>query len=755
MGSACGRDKLNPRRVALAWVVTTLAVLATACSVDSSGVIRASGADGPAVAAAPEQSTGECTDLLARLQEGAVDLVGPTGFIGAGLVDQGVPFRGGRGFIEDGFGGFGGQAGPTSVGERAVTVDGLLAVVRDGRLYVFGDAGDALGSVWLDALPQQRFPTPETGLLARGSEVVAISPAVGLQDDAGDRYSATVIQRIDVSDPADPTVIERLSVRGEVTGTTSGDDAVRLAVSVPPPALDFLYASTTGGEDAATEHNRALLATTTLEDWLGGYELTVSTPDGLDSTTTGLLGGCEVIAAEGADSALGATVLIDLGTDGGLADLDATTVLGQGRVSFGADATYVLSPRSHSVGFGDPGGQGAPRVVISRLVDGAEGPEIDGVGIMPGVLSPLPTPSLSDGHLLVFTSTFDDFGNGGFEARSLRNVDGEIREVDTTTLPVQPWDTFRLESIGDDLLLVGQQGSALIDVSDPTSLAVSGVQGGWDRGEFVGAPQFAPYSDGMVLSVAPGPVAQQFGSIDSFLDSLGFGEFGFGWEPWQELQGPTSVRLIDGDPIDGESVAVYDAQAFALWPISADPEAGEVVVGAIALRADDGELFDGALVLRREGERLVEAQRWPIEAPEVTDFGATECEKVRIEGNLMDVIGLWNQTPLRCDQGVPGGMVGHTCVAMTIPDISPQDLRNWFGFENPDVMSELDELSAAAAAGASFQACTPRQAGLPNVVRDFVEGDDGDWLIGLTAVYRVAPGNGVTGPVAIEPPYTI
>ena len=763
MGLALGRatsgqHRPHPRALGLlAVAVLVMAVLAVACAVDSSGVIRAADDDDPAVSSDDvELATGECTDLLARLQDGAVELVGPNGFIGAASQQNqfGPFFRGG--FFEDFGFGVGGQAGTVSVGESAVSVGDHLAVVEGGRLYLFGDDGQVSGSVWLDALPEARFPTPQTGLLARENEVVAISPAVSLRDEAGDPYAATVIQRVDISDVGEPVIIERLSVRGEVAGTTDEGDAAHVAIAVPPPALDFLYASTAGGEDAATEYNQKLLGLTELEDWLGGYELTVNDADRGPTTTTGLLGGCDVVAAEGADAALGATVLIDLGTDGGLADLAATTVLGQGRVTFGTDAIYVLSPRSHAIGFSDPGRQGSPRVVISRIVEGDDGMSIDGIGIMAGSLSSLPTKAISDDHLMVFTNTFDNFGNGGYQAASLETVDGEIRQVDKIDLPVQPWDTLTLHAVGGELLVSGQQGSALVDVSDPVDLSVVGVEARWEGGNFVGPPQLAPYTDRAVLSIDPGPVVREFGGIDNFIANMAFGEFGFGWEPWNELQETVSVSIVEGHPLNGDVVASFEASAFALWSIASDAEAGEVITGVIGLRTEDDELFDGVLVLRQEGAQLVEIARWPLDAPAPEDFGATECEKVDIQGNLLDIMGLWNQTALRCDDGAPGGMVGHVCTALTIPEISAQDLQNWFGFDNPDAMQDLDDLRAQAAAGSAFQACQPRAAGVPRVARGLVEDTEGTgrWLVAADSVHRVGGSGAIVGSALIEPPYT-
>lgn len=739
-------------------MLCTLAVLAAACAVDSSGVIRASeGSDPDPVTGDVTLATDECTDLLRQLQEEAVALVGPNGFIGTTATGQFNPvFRGfgGIGFGEFGVG-VGGDASAVSVGESAVAVGDHLAVVQDGRLYLYGPDGTARGSVWLDALAERRWPAVETGLLVRPGELVAVSPGVTLRDEAGDPYLATVIQRVDIEDPAAPAVVERMTVRGEVAGAVADGDAVRIAVAVPPPALDFLYASTAGGEDAATSHNQGLLADTTLADWLGGYELTVPGADGEPTVTSGLLGGCEALAAEGAAAALGATVLIDLGPDRSLADLDATTVLGQGRVSFGTDATYVLSPRSHAVGFAQPGQQGSPRVIISRLVDGDDGPTVDGIGIIRGSLSALPSTALADGHLLVFTNRFDNFGNGGFEAATLRVTGGEIVEVDTATLPVQPWDTLTVHEIDGAILVSGQQGSALIDASDPADLDVAGIEARWDLGNFVGAPQLAPYRDGSVLSIDPGPVASDFGGVENFIQNIAFGEFGFGWEPWNDSRAPASIRIVEGDPITGDVVAEFQTSAFALWPLSADGESGEIVVGVIGLTDDDGNQFDGALLLRHEGDRLVEVSRWDVEAPAVENFGATMCEKTQIDGIVLDVLGLWNQTPLQCDPGVPGGMVGHTCTALTIPEISPNELRNWFGFDDPDAIEGLDELLAAAAAGSTFQGCTPRQAAVPTVVRGHVDaaGGDGRWLVGPAAVHRIAADGSIAASTAIEPPY--
>jgi uncharacterized secreted protein with C-terminal beta-propeller domain len=268
-----------------------------------------------------------CDDLLAYLRTEGAKLAGPYGFNGGGggviaLEDKSVPSTAAR------------QAGPaaattgasaeagaaaddassappvagadfsaTNVQEEGVDEPDLvktdgrrLVTIAAGELRVVDVSGDQprlAGSLRLDeasylqgdlllsgdrvlvirpAVPQLAINEPVPDAAVRGD-----APSRGIAADQAFRQpqgpSRTSVSVVDIADPAAPKLVSDLTVDGDLVAARMVGGVARLVLRSGPPNLPFLYPS--GSEASvkiATEANQKVVAESTLEDWLPGFE---------------------------------------------------------------------------------------------------------------------------------------------------------------------------------------------------------------------------------------------------------------------------------------------------------------------------------------------------------------------------------------------------------------------------------------------------------------------------------------------------
>ncbi|CAM3442748.1 beta-propeller domain-containing protein [Nocardioides dubius] len=143
--------------------------------------------------------------------------------------------------------------------------DGEIVVRADRRrisIFAVSDTkAAALKRIATVELP--RSMQHETELLLVGDRLLALGNA---WTRAGNHTS---VLSIDVSDPAQPRIVERRRLDGELLSARVTGDDVRLVTATGLPDLDFVYPRRKGlTRKEAKARNRELLATSTIEQWL-------------------------------------------------------------------------------------------------------------------------------------------------------------------------------------------------------------------------------------------------------------------------------------------------------------------------------------------------------------------------------------------------------------------------------------------------------------------------------------------------------
>ena len=276
------------------------------------------------------RAAGSCDALLDQYVDRALDVVGPYGwdsYVGYGLsddlvvTDAQVPgavsglartYRADAGRAElsvakaepsthSGTGTNVQEAGGRRA--RRVKTDGeMLVRLDDAELTTYDVTGAAVERPWQ---PRPRRP-PHGEILLAGDTVVAIGDD-GTRPARSQPYTyqgqaapQTRVMTIDVSDPADPTLVDTVDYDTRtVTARQHGDD-VRLVLSAGLPDLDFVqpmrgHGRRTGAR-SAQDANEQLVRQTTLADWLPR----VSTDGGASAQ----LLDCDDVAVPRADLAL-------------------------------------------------------------------------------------------------------------------------------------------------------------------------------------------------------------------------------------------------------------------------------------------------------------------------------------------------------------------------------------------------------------------------------------------------------------------
>jgi hypothetical protein len=188
-----------------------------------------------------------------------------------------------------------------------VKTNGSVLVRMDGdeltTYDVTGTAPSRLGSVDLPATGEAGYDgggnAPE--LLLVGDSAVVLGH--GWRDDG----PTTVVHRVDLADPASPTVVDTQTYDADLVSARQYGETVRLVLSSGLPALDFVTPGDGLGEREALRRNRQVVRDSTIGDWLP----TVS--DGGGPATR--LVGCDAMGVPADFSGPGAVAVVGYAAD--------------------------------------------------------------------------------------------------------------------------------------------------------------------------------------------------------------------------------------------------------------------------------------------------------------------------------------------------------------------------------------------------------------------------------------------------------
>ncbi len=535
-----------------------------------------------------------CDDYLDYVQEHALELVTPYGLHGGPMVMRGAVEEDVAGAMESADGGAAMDTGAapsagttpdgvsgTNVQEQGVDepdrlkTDGEVAYTTiGGRLRVLDITGDDPEE--LATLDLQGGWGAE--LLLAGDRLLVTSGGGPVLPFAGESFGpegsmpvpaggATTLTSIDVSDPSDPEVAERLTLDGATLSSRMVDGVARVVIRTEPGInLPWNQPEASGlrAERESLEANRELIRDSEADDWLPYF--VHETADGDEQE--GTLIDCQRVAHPETFSGLGTLSVLTVDLD------DGSLVPGRGGVGVlaGGDTVYASPERLYVATrrFIDP------EIFEAAVSSGDRPSELDEMGTeihafdisepagtdylasgeVPGVLLDQWALSEYEGVLRVASTIGDRWWGGGEDSSSL-----------VTTL----------EQDGDELVQLGQVGELgpteriyavrflgeigyvvtfrqtdplyIIDLSDPSAPKTTGEL------KIAGYSAYLhPIGDGLLLGVgqdAEEDTGRTVGTQVSLFD----------------VADPTNPERIDTLTVaDSASDVEYDHRAFLHWP---------------------------------------------------------------------------------------------------------------------------------------------------------------------------------------------
>ena len=540
----------------------------------------------------------------------------------------------------------------------------ILAVAQ-GRLHyvdLSGDQPQYLGSVDLvgesgSGWGQEIFIRGDRAMVFSSSYADWLEPVVA-SDLEGDHVIAedimfrgspvSLIQEVDLSNPASMDVVSELRVEGQYLSARSVGDVVWMSMSSYPAQFQFVYPRGPAAEAAAEAANKQIAATADLGAWLPAYRF-----DGPDGTRAGLLPECEQLYTPEQFDGFTVLSVLSFNLAEPLSTGDAASVLADGHTLYGSGQSLYLASSTpvwaEPVVDGDSVSVSAPTewtTVVHKFSVSTDGPaRYEATGTV-------------EGHLL------NQF--------SMDEHNGYLRVATTIG---EPWDTETSES---QVVVLEQQGRRLTEVGKVGNLGLGerifSVRFAGDTGYVVTFRQVDPlYVLDLSNPVAPSVAGElKIPGFSTYLHPIADGLLiGVGQDADDtgrtrgakvslfDVSNPANPTELDVIVFpDTHSEAEWDHRAFLYWapeemvaiPLTRyDYEEGEeTFFGAVALRVNRDGVAELGRVSHREQQIAFEGCRpvdnnelarafggeseiriCPLDAPD--RYGNRECEPMKPE----------------------------------------------------------------------------------------------------------------------------
>ena len=450
-----------------------------------------------------------------------------------------------------------------------VKTDGrTMYVVANGRLHVLDVAGE--GPVLLTTV--ELHDAWDAQLLLDDDRLLVTSSAYGAIPFAGESVradvlpgpgwsGATSITLLDVSDPAEPVALERLTVDGATLSSRLVDGVARVVVRTEQGNLPWVHPEGSGirAERAALEANRDLIRASVAEDWLPWY--VHETVDGRE--TEGPLLACNRIAHPEEFSGLGvlSVLTVDLATGGLRPGPEALGLLAGGDTIYASrEGLYVATTRWFDwerMAERDRERRMSEITTQIHAFDTSDPRDVSylGSGEVPGTLLSQWAMSEHDGHLRVASTVGDTWGWSSDPSESVVTVlalrGDELSQVGQVTGLGLTERIYAVRFMGDvGYVVTFRETDPLytLDLTDPTDPRVVGEL------KIMGYSAYLhPVGDDLLLGVGQDADAQGrlLGTQLSLFD----------------VSDPADPRRIDAATLgEGMSDVEYDHRAFLHWP---------------------------------------------------------------------------------------------------------------------------------------------------------------------------------------------
>lgn len=361
-----------------------------------------------------------CPAALRELQDAAIEQVGPYGLPGdpsVAVEDGAVPLgRDGAATAEAPAKAPTPQHSTTNVHEAnadepdLVKTDGtrIVSAVHDGKLRVI-DVASREVTATIDL--GDTFPS---GLFLHGDRALVISPGGDMavpqyrgNEVAGPMREQLTLLQVDLT--GDGEIVDKMTVEGGYVDARSTDGVARVVVR-SSPHLEFTHPASVHSEGAATQHNRSVIRSSEIGDWLPRYTL-----DSQGNRPPRPLVDCSRISHPKPTTGTSLLTVLTLDLDDKLGTGDpvsitanAGTVYGNGENLYVADDNsmrFIPMPENTRM---TPRAPEEPKTRVYQFdVSGDGPPEFVASGAVEGTLLNQYSMSEHEGHLRIATTTHD------------------------------------------------------------------------------------------------------------------------------------------------------------------------------------------------------------------------------------------------------------------------------------------------------------------------------------------------------------
>ena len=495
----------------------------------------------------------------------------------------------------------------------------------------------------------------------------------------------SVVQEIDLSDPADMEIVRTLRIDGTYLSARAIDGTVRMVVSSYPSELPFVYPSNQSAEDIALEANRRIIEESTLEIWVPSFALYDGDGDEIDS---GLVVACDQMHRPAEFAGFDTLSLTTLDLDGSLGAGNGTGVIAKGETVYASAASLYVAT---NVWIPDDAADDPDVIELAERYE-TQVHKFDISGDGPAGYR---ASGSVEGHLLNQFSMDEFEGNlriavtegapWSFREDSeskivvLAESDGVLAEIGSVGDMGKGERIFSVRFIGEAAYVVTFRQVDpfyVVDLSDPRAPAVSGE---------LKIPGYSAYlhplGDGMILGVGQ--------DADDDGRTLGAKATLFDVSDPSDPTEISSWRLADA-----YTDVEWDHLAFLYWAPS------DLVVlpvqswetrffGAVVLKTDDGLREYGRITHVRDPD------------------GGSDCVEVESTAGEYGVI------VQLCGEDDIGGYGGYACEEIPVDD---------FEGMSPEYGVDLDDIDLEGVDRIEF--CWPNYDGDPQILRSLVIGGE-------------------------------
>jgi len=369
--------------------------------------------------------------------------------------------------------------------------------------------------------------------------------------------SNSVLTEVDVSDPSHLSVMSTLSLDGAYVDARMIGSTVRVVSSSPMPLEPLPYVTATGttGAAAATAKNKAIVGSTRVSAWLPTYRL------GKHAARAAV--NCRDVYYPPSFSGLGLLTVLTVDLSKGLAPVDSTAIMTDGRILYASPETLYVSTEQWAYR-PLPAMPNEPPVNVSSVTTQISAFDISdptktkylGSGSVPGYLLNQWSMSEFQGVLRVVSTDTPAWWGSGPASQSylttLRPQNGALTQVGQVGGLGQGERVYAVRMIGDTGYVVTfKQVDPLftIDLHDPANPQVLGQ---------IDIPGYSSYlhpiTDNLLLGIGQNvdtTTNEPTGTQVSLFDV-------------SDLKHPT--RLVSYALGQGWSAAESDHHAFLYWP---------------------------------------------------------------------------------------------------------------------------------------------------------------------------------------------